>query len=166
MASFDELVYAAKASRSEDAMRAVYEKLLNLPSWFMLGSRDEPDKPVLWPFTVHQTEEGERTQQRESGQTEAICLLAFTDTQQVARTAQAIGCVLEDKTVPVIRTAVPQAIEWIQTLTGHGITRAMFNPHGESFPLRIADAPVLHALFMANDESGAKTAGSSDDRRR
>lgn len=152
MVGFDELVRNAKASRSEDAMRAVYEKLLNLPSWFMLGSRDEPNKPVLWPFTVHQAEEGERTQQGESGQTEAICLLAFTDTQQAARTAQAIGCVLEDKTVPVIRTAVPQALEWMQTLTVHGITRAMFNPHGESFPLRIADAPVLHALFMADGD--------------
>jgi hypothetical protein len=151
VSSFDQLVQNAKASRSEDAMRAVYERLLNLPSWFMLGSRDEANKPVLWPFTVHQTEEGERTRQGDSGQTEAICLLAFTDTQQAARTAQAIGCVLEDKSVPVIRTAVPQAIEWMQTLTGHGITRAMFNPHGESFPLRIADAPVLHALLMAEE---------------
>jgi hypothetical protein len=152
VSSFDQLVQDAKATRSEDAMRAVYEKLLNLPSWFMLGSREEPNKPVLWPFTVHQAEEGERTQRSESGETEAICLLAFTDTQQAARTAQAIGCVLEDKTVPVIRTAVPQAIEWMQSLAEHGITRAMFNPHGESFPLRIADAPVLHALMMADDD--------------
>ena len=151
MAGFDELVRDAKATRSEDAMRVVYEKLLNLPSWFMLGSRDEPNKPVLWPFTVHHTEEGERTQEGESGQTEAICLLAFTDTQQVARTAQAIGCVMEDQSVPVIRTAVPQAVEWMLTLTEHSITRAMFNPHGESFPLRLEDAPVLHALFMADD---------------
>ncbi|MFB3431235.1 MAG: hypothetical protein ABL309_09970 [Phycisphaerales bacterium] len=153
MSAFDQLVQDAKARRSEDAMRAVYEKLLNLPSWFMLGSRDEPNKPVLWPFTVHQAEEGERTQEGEGGQTEAICLLAFTDTQQAARTAQAIGCVLEDKTVPVIRTAVPQAVEWMRTLTEHGVTRAMFNPHGESFPLRLADAPVLHALFMADDDA-------------
>jgi hypothetical protein len=152
MPTFDQLVCDAKSSRSEDAMRTVYEKLLNLPSWFMLGSREEPNKPVLWPFTVHQTEEGERTQRGESGQTEAICLLAFTDTQQAARTAQAIGCVLEDKTVPVIRTAVPQAIEWMQSLAEHGITRAMFNAHGEPFPLRIADAPVLHALFMADED--------------
>ncbi len=161
MPTFDELVRDAKATRSEAAMRAVYEKLLNLPSWFMLGSRDEPNKPVLWPFTVHQTEAGERTQQGESGGIEAICLLAFTDTQQVARTAQAIGCVLEDKTVPVIRTAVPQAIEWMQTLTEHGITRAMFNPHGESFPMRIADAPVLHALFMADDDIVDTNGGSA-----
>lgn len=152
VSSFDQLVQDAKASRSEDAMRAVYEKLLNLPSWFMLGSREEPSKPVLWPFTVHQAEEGERTQQAESGETEAICLLAFTDTQQAARTAQAIGCVLEDQSVPVIRTAVPQAMEWMQSLTEHGITRAMFNPHGDSFPLRIVDAPVLHALMMADDD--------------
>lgn len=159
MSGFDQLVQDAKASRSEDAMRAVYEKLLNLPSWFMLGSRDEPNKPVLWPFTVHQAEEGERTQEGEDGQTEAICLLAFTDTQQAARTAQALGCVLEDKTVPVIRTPVPQAVEWMQTLTEHGVSRAMFNPHGESFPLRLQDAPVLHALFMADD--GPATEGGS-----
>jgi hypothetical protein len=152
MPTFDDLVQNAKASRSEDAMRAVYEKLLNLPSWFLLGSRDEPNKPVLWPFTVHHAEQGERTQQGESGQTEAICLLAFTDTQQAARTAQAIGCVLEDRTVPVIRTAVPQALDWMRTLTEHGISRAMFNPHGESFPLRIADAPVLHAMLLADED--------------
>lgn len=160
VATFDQLVQDAKARRSEDAMRAVYERLLNLPSWFFLGSRDEPNKPVLWPFTVHQAEAGERTQESESGQTEAICLLAFTDTQQAARTAQAIGCVLEDKSVPVIRTAVPQAMEWMQTLTGHGITRALFNPHGESFPLRIADAPVLHALFMADEDEQSEGGAS------